>query len=279
MTAFGIAVRWLHLACSLGLIGLVTALLLAGRSDRPTALAWEARTLRWARGLTGLLLVSGLAALAYQTAVVTGRADAALDPVAWAQLLARSQFGTVWLVRHGLLLLLAALLLLREREQSGADRLAFRGEAWLLAAVGAGAMAWAGHAAAVEPRGLPAALLVVSDRSHDDRPLNWIHAQAFQDSVRQHRAGVLVVHTADEIPNVVHVGSNRGQLCVALRMPQSLQRVIRDVGRERGVPCPVLRIPDRACVFVGLVDIGFHFGIAPDIIQRYPRGLLNNFLT
>ena len=159
MTAFGLAVRWLHLACGLGLVGLVTALLLAGRSDRPTACAWEARMLRWARGLAGLILVSGLAALAYQTAVVTGRASAALDPVAWAQLLARSQFGTVWLVRHGLLLLLAALLLLREREQSSADRLAFRGEAWLLAAVGAGAMAWAGHAAAVEPQGLAAALL------------------------------------------------------------------------------------------------------------------------
>ena len=159
MTAFGTAVRWLHLACGLGLVGLVTALLLAGRSDRPTALAWEARMLRWARGLTGLLLVSGLGALAYQTAVVTGRVGAALDPVAWALLLARSQFGTVWLVRHGLLLLLAALLLLRERERSTADRLAFRGEAWLLAAAGAGAMAWAGHAAAVEPPRLAAALL------------------------------------------------------------------------------------------------------------------------
>ena len=70
MTAFGLAVRWVHLACGLGLVGLVTALLLAGRSDRPTALAWEARMLRCARGLAGLLLVSGLAALAYQTAVV-----------------------------------------------------------------------------------------------------------------------------------------------------------------------------------------------------------------
>jgi putative copper export protein/mono/diheme cytochrome c family protein len=159
MTAFGLAVRWLHLACGLGLVGLVTALLLVGRSDRPTALAWEARMLRWARGLAALLLASGLGALAYQTAVVTGRASAALDPVASAQLLARSQFGTVWLVRHGLLLLLAALLLLREREPSSADRIAFRGEAWLLAAVGAGAMAWAGHAAAVEPQGLAAALL------------------------------------------------------------------------------------------------------------------------
>jgi putative copper export protein/mono/diheme cytochrome c family protein len=158
MTSAGLAIRWVHLACALGLIGLVTALLLAGRSDRSTARAWEARMLRAARALTGLLLVSGVAALAYQTAVVTGRASAALEPAAWIALLGRSQFGTVWLVRHGLLLLLAALLLAREREQSTADHLAFRLEAWALAAVGAGAMAWAGHAAAVEPGGVTAAL-------------------------------------------------------------------------------------------------------------------------
>ncbi|MGH7399452.1 MAG: hypothetical protein ACRELW_18175, partial [Candidatus Rokuibacteriota bacterium] len=121
MTGLGIAVRWLHLACSLGLVGLVTALLLARRSDRPTALAWEARMLRWARGLAALLLASGLAALAYQAAVVTGRGAAIVDLSEWARLLDRSQFGTVWLVRHGLLLLLTALLLLREREPSPAD--------------------------------------------------------------------------------------------------------------------------------------------------------------
>jgi putative copper resistance protein D len=159
MTAVGIAARWAHLACALGLVGLVTALLLAGRSDRPTALAWEARMLRWARRLAAPLFASGIAALAYQAAVVTGRATAAVDPATWLQLLGRSQFGTVWLVRHGLLLLLAALLLLREREQTVTDRLAFQGQAWLLAALGAGAMAWAGHAAAVEPGGLLVALV------------------------------------------------------------------------------------------------------------------------
>jgi putative copper resistance protein D len=157
MTALGLVIRWVHLACGLGLVGLATVLLLAGPAARPTARAWEARMLRWARALVGLLMASGIGALAYQTAVVTGRAAAALDPLAWAELLGRSQFGTVWLVRHGLLLLLAAFLLLPEREQSGADRLAFRGQAWLLAALGAGAMAWAGHAAAVEPGGLAAA--------------------------------------------------------------------------------------------------------------------------
>jgi putative copper export protein/mono/diheme cytochrome c family protein/alkyl hydroperoxide reductase subunit AhpC len=159
MIAFGVVARWLHLACGLELVGLVTALLLAGRPDRPTALAWESRMIRWARGLAVLLLVTGLATLAYQAAVVTGRPGAALDVGEWIRLLGRSQFGTVWLVRHGVLLLLASLLLLREREQTGADRLALRLEAGLLASVAAAAMAWAGHAAAVEPAGLPAALL------------------------------------------------------------------------------------------------------------------------
>ena len=159
MIALGVAARWLHLAAGLGLVGLVTATLLAGRSDRPTALAWEARMLRWARGLVGLVLLTGLATLAHQSTVVTGRAGAALQIGEWTRLLGHSQFGTVWLVRHGVLLLLAVLLLLREREESSADRLALRGEAWLLAGVGAAAMAWAGHAAAVEGIGLPAALL------------------------------------------------------------------------------------------------------------------------
>jgi putative copper resistance protein D len=159
MIALGLAVRWLDLSCGLGLVGLVTALLLAGRSDRPTMLAWESRMLRRARGLAVLLLLAGVATLAYQATVVTGRPRAALEVVEWLRLLGQSRFGTVWLVRHGLLVLLAALLLLREREQSAADRLAFRVETWLLAALGAAATAWAGHAATVEPSGLGAALL------------------------------------------------------------------------------------------------------------------------
>ena len=79
MIALGVAARWLHLAAGLGLVGLVTATLLVGHRDRPTVLAWEARMLRWARALTGLVLVTGLATLAHQSAVVTGRPGAALE--------------------------------------------------------------------------------------------------------------------------------------------------------------------------------------------------------
>lgn len=158
MTAFGLAARWTHLVCGLGLVGIFSAALLAGRSDRPTADAWASLTLRLARRLAATVLLSGLATLAYQVVVVSGRADALLEPAIWLRLLLHSRFGTVWLLRHGLLVLLAALLLLREREESAVDWTAWRLEAWTLGAGAAAAMAWAGHAAAAEPLGLVAAL-------------------------------------------------------------------------------------------------------------------------
>jgi len=158
VTLLGIALRFVHLVPALLLVGTFTALLAAGPRLHPTASRWEARLLRLARGLTVLLLVSGVAVLAQQAAHVVGRPAAALDPTSWAKVLVATQFGTVWLVRHGLLLLLVAFLFSREREAGPADWAAFRGEAWLLGAAGAGALAWAGHAAAVEPWGLAAAL-------------------------------------------------------------------------------------------------------------------------
>jgi putative copper resistance protein D len=159
VTAVGLTIRWLHLAAGLSLAGIFAVLLLAGRSDRPTARAWEARVLALTRWLAVLLLLSGLAGLAHQAAVITGQPAAARDPASWLRILLSTQYGAVWLLRHGLLLLLAALILLRERERSIADWAAFRIEGWLLGAAGVGAMAWAGHAAAVEPGGLAAALV------------------------------------------------------------------------------------------------------------------------
>lgn len=158
MTAFGLAARWTHLVCGLGLVGIFSAALLAGRSDRPTAQAWASRILSLARWLTAAALLSGIATLAYQVVVVSGRAEALREPAIWLRLLMHSRFGTIWLLRHGALVLLAALVLLREREESAVDWAAWRLEAGALAAGAAAAIAWAGHAAAVEPLGLIAAL-------------------------------------------------------------------------------------------------------------------------
>src|SRR5437867_1907995 len=80
--AFGLAVRWAHLACSVLLVGASAILVLAGRSDRPTALHWEGRLLAWSRALTLGALASGLVQLALQTALLEGRAAAALEPSA-----------------------------------------------------------------------------------------------------------------------------------------------------------------------------------------------------
>ncbi len=173
MTAFGLAARWTHLVCGLGLVGIFSVTLLAGSSDRHTALIWASRMLSLTRWLTGGVLLSGLLVLAHQTAVAAGRAGALLEPSVWLRLLTQSQFGTVWLIRHGLLFLLAALILLRERERSSADFIAWRLEGWGLGAVAMAAMAWAGHAAAVEPLGLAAAL---ADALHLAAAGTWLGA-------------------------------------------------------------------------------------------------------
>lgn len=163
MTAFGVAARWAHLVSGLGLVGIFSASLLAGRSDRPTADQWASRTLSLARCLAVAALVSGFATLAYQVITVSGRTDALFDTAIWVRLLLHSRFGTVWLVRHGLLVLLAALVLFREREESVLDWAVWRLEAWTLGAAAVAAMAWAGHAAAVEPLGTVA---VFADAVH-----------------------------------------------------------------------------------------------------------------
>src|SRR5262245_55639371 len=146
MSAFGLAARWAHLVCGLGLVGIFGASLLAGRSDRETARQWTARTVRLALWLVGASLVLGFATLAHQLIVASGTAGALLDPAMWRRLILESRFGTVWLVRHALLVLLAALVLFRDdREESALDWTAWRLQAWALGAVALATMAWAGH--------------------------------------------------------------------------------------------------------------------------------------
>ena len=159
MSAFGIALRVVHLGAGLALVGILALSLLAGRSDKPTVRAWHDRLGRITLGLAALVLLSGLAVLGYQITVVTGRSAAILEPSAWLRLLGQTQFGTVWLVRHALLLLMAALVLLREHDDARPDWLAWRLEAWLLAALGTGAAAWAGHAVGVNPASAVPALV------------------------------------------------------------------------------------------------------------------------
>ncbi|PYM60772.1 MAG: hypothetical protein DMD77_00065 [Candidatus Rokuibacteriota bacterium] len=159
MSAIGIALRVAHLGAGLALVGIFALSLLAGRSDKPTVRAWHDRLRRITLGLAAFVLLSGLAVLGYQLTVVTGHSVAILESSAWLRLLGQTQFGTVWLLRHALLLLMAALVLLREQDEERPDWLAWRLEAWLLAVLGTGAAAWAGHAVGVNPASAVPALV------------------------------------------------------------------------------------------------------------------------
>jgi putative copper export protein/mono/diheme cytochrome c family protein len=149
--ALGLAVRWLHLASSILLVGAAAMIVIAGRSDRPTAQRWEARVLAWARWCAIVALFSGIVVVGTQTALFEGRASAAVEPRAIARVLVDTQFGRVWIVRAGFVLLLAAFLSLRLSVTRRADWRASRGEAVLLGVAALLPLAAAGHAAAVEP--------------------------------------------------------------------------------------------------------------------------------
>lgn len=151
MSALGITLRALSTGAGLLIVGVLAMSLLAGPSDKPTARQWQRRLARSSGWLAVLVLLSGVAVLGWQVTVVTGRADGAASGAAWLRLLGATQFGTVWLLRHAILLLLAALVLFRESDESRADWLAWRIEAGLLAVAGAGLAAWAGHAVGVDP--------------------------------------------------------------------------------------------------------------------------------
>jgi len=163
MTALGLAARWVHLASCLSLVGGAALLLLAGRSDRPTAQAWFGRVLIWSRAFALVAIVSGCVALAGQAAMLESRPIAALDLEILRRVVLDTQGGRVWLVRQGLLVLLLAFLSLRADLRARADWLAARMEAALLAALAAVLVGLGGHAAAVEPDTTRA---IVNDATH-----------------------------------------------------------------------------------------------------------------
>ncbi|HET7341687.1 MAG TPA: CopD family protein [Methylomirabilota bacterium] len=149
MTA--LVARFLHLACSILLVGGAALLLLAGPSDRPTARRWEARIVAACRVLVVLALAGAVVAVAAQTALLEGRPAAAFEPAALTRLLLQTQGGVVWLLRGGLLLLLGAFVAVRADLSQRVDWRAARGEVALLGLLALGLIAAASHAAAVEP--------------------------------------------------------------------------------------------------------------------------------
>lgn len=229
--ALGVIARWTHLAASLLTVGAFSALLLAGRSDRPTARAWDERIVGWARRLLWLALISGVAVLAFQTALVEGRASAAFQGTSLLRFVTETQAGHVWLARHGVLLLIAVFLTVRADTSRTADWFAARGEGALLAMIALALLGAAGHAAAVEPGTasavaidalhvlaagawvgglLPLAMLLraaAHEAGADSRPYAVVAARRFS---RLALAAVVVLLASGAWNTAVHVASIAG---------------------------------------------------------------------
>jgi len=171
VTELGLLVRWVHLASGVILLGTFAVLTLAPRTAKPTAERWEWEAVSLARACVLVALATGLGALVLETARFEGRPGVALDPQALGRTLGATRFGTVWIVRHGLLLLLAAFVFLAAPGRTRGDRLALHLQGALLAGAALGAGAGAGHAAAVEPASFPA---VSADALHTLAVGVWI---------------------------------------------------------------------------------------------------------
>lgn len=113
----------------------------------------DRRLLALAMIALGAAMGTGLLDLARQAFVAThGVAAWSPSPQIVSALLSETRYGDIWLVRHALWLLLAALLVLREPERDAADWLALRLGALMLGAAGLVAGSAAGHAATAPGR-------------------------------------------------------------------------------------------------------------------------------
>ena len=163
MTELGLVARFVHLSASILVVGSAAMLVLAGRSDRATALAWQSRVEALTRALVWLALAFGVVVLGHQAATLESRGAAAIEAPALARVALETRFGHVWLVRHGLLLLLGAFVAFRFDLRRAVDWRAARGQSVLLAALALAALAAGGHSAAVEPS---AAVAIAADVGH-----------------------------------------------------------------------------------------------------------------
>jgi putative copper resistance protein D len=159
MELAAIAVRWLHLAGAISLVGIFASLVLV---TRPAARAAGADGGERSRELDGRLLALGKLTLVVtlaagvldlwrQVGVATGAGfRESLEGDRVLSVLTATRYGTVWLARTGLLALLGALLLLTDDADDERDRLALGLQALGLSAASLALGAMAGHSAAAE---------------------------------------------------------------------------------------------------------------------------------
>jgi putative copper export protein/peroxiredoxin len=161
MTALLLAAVWVHLAACVLLAGATFMLLLAGPPTVLVISQWERRVLSGARWLSAVALASGLAWLTVRTALFEGRPYAALEARAIWRSMLDTWPGQVWMVRHGLLIVLTAFLLAKGDVSDRRNWLAARLEAFALAALALILLGGSSHAAASSESPWPLAIDMV----------------------------------------------------------------------------------------------------------------------
>ncbi len=161
MTTLLFGAQWVHLTLCLLLTGGFFLLLLAGRPATGFMRRWEQHVLCWARWLVIVALVSGVAVLSAQTGLFEGRPEAALEPRAIWHAMLDTRPGFLWIVRHGLLIVLAAFLFLGGDVSARQNWIAARGEAFLLTAPALVLIGSSGHLAATSESLWPQAIDMV----------------------------------------------------------------------------------------------------------------------
>src|SRR5215469_12592500 len=148
MTTLLFGALWVNLAQCVLLTGAFSLLLLAERPATDFMRQWEQRVLSSARWLVVVALASGVIVLATQTGLFEGRPEAALEARAIWHAMLGTRPGFTWMVRHGLLLVLAAFLFLGGDVTARQNWIAARGEVFLLAARALVLLESSGHLAA-----------------------------------------------------------------------------------------------------------------------------------
>jgi putative copper resistance protein D len=182
--ALGVAVRTAQLLAASLLAGVFAALTLVARPAQqaagldaagvPTAL--DRRLLALARWALSATVGCGLLDLWRQTAVAAGLGlVASLDATAIGTVLLQTQYGAVWLVRHGVLALLAGLLWVADTVHDERDWTAFRLQALGSGAASLALLGAAGHAAAAQ---IGPGLAIGTDAAHLLATGMWLGALA-----------------------------------------------------------------------------------------------------
>lgn len=140
---------WVHLAACVLLTGSFSLLLMAGPPPDGAMNRWEGRIVRGAKTLVLVALASGVVWLAARAAVFENRDEAALEPRAVLRAMLDTWPGIVWMVRHGLLLVLAAVLWIGGDVSARGDWFAARGQAFLLSVLALVLLSGSGHTAAI----------------------------------------------------------------------------------------------------------------------------------